>query len=63
MRAVQRENGATFAGCPAGPGSGNLSEVPGCTRYGGYLLIDKVPLEVWTPAGRRPNRVTFRVGS
>jgi hypothetical protein len=61
------ENGVTFAGCsPISMGSGNLSEVPGYTEFAGRYLIDKIPtrvtLDIWTPASRRPARITFLVG-
>jgi hypothetical protein len=57
------ENGVTFVGCPSRADS---SPVPGYTQFGGYFLVDRVPLrvsfDVWTAASRRPALVTFVVG-
>lgn len=57
------ENGVTFAGCPSHADS---SSVSGYTQFGGYFLVDRVPLrvslDVWTAANRRPTLVTFLVG-
>jgi hypothetical protein len=57
------EAGVTFVGCPAGQ---SWAVPAGITLYGGYYLIAgsprQVALDIWTPAKRKPTRITFQVG-
>lgn len=57
------ENGVTFVGCPS---RADPSSVPDYTQFGGYFIVDRVPLrvsfDVWTATSRRPTLVTFVVG-